>query len=515
MTTASLLDLDDPRARDRAIAGGKAALLASARAEGLPVVDGVVVAMTASDPAFAAGASALEQPGGHGSARRHALQCQPDAGLVDELAERVRALGEPVIVRSSALVEDDGAWSGAFASMGDVEADDLSAALRSCWASSFSPDVLERREEMDTPVEDLQLALLVQRHLDTTAAGTAEVVEDGSVRVVATAGSPAALMQGWDVGATFLVSGSEVTHASGQAAVDESTIAAAAALALQANQVVGASSIEWGAADRRMYLLQCRRSADDATEAPRADAQELTTAGFDTDLADPVVLRVATVLARYRGSTGLDLVLPWAAGMPSLPPVDDAMPAADAHTLSGELAAGAWDMPADAARDATAKVMAALRAGDVQSAVARLRGCRSVDGQLAAAVLAAVEEMDNEERSAALRWEPFLHDVARANDHCTTGEGIVPGVGAGAAVFLTDPWSASVRPGQVMFLDRPLPGFAPLLWRASGVVCRGGGAAAHLFEVAGSLGVPTVVGEVAATPGQLVSVDGSGKVWTA
>jgi phosphohistidine swiveling domain-containing protein len=66
-----------------------------------------------------------------------------------------------------------------------------------------------------------------------------------------------------------------------------------------------------------------------------------------------------------------------------------------------------------------------------------------------------------------------------------------------------------------MFLDRPLPGFAPLLWRASALVCRGGGAAAHLFEVAGSLGVPTVVGEVDAAPGQLVSVDGAGSVWTA
>ena len=512
MTVTSLLDLDDPRARDRAIAGGKAALLATARAQGLPVVDGVVVPMIASGPAFKAGATALEQPGGHGAARRRALQCAPDAALVDELVDRVRALGEPVIVRSSALVEDDGAWSGAFASMGDVEADDLSAALRSCWASSFSPDVLERREEMATPVEDLQLALLVQRHLQTDAAGTAEIGDDGSVRVVATAGSPAALMQGWDVGETFLVRGSDVAHVSGNAKVGEDTVAAAAALAVRAQAVVGASSIEWGAHDGAVYLLQCRRSSA-APDDDRAAAGEST--GFDPDLADPAVLRAATAVARYRGSTGFDLVLPWAVGMPALPSADGAAGVDDVHRVSDELAAAAWGVPAEAARARTTEVIAALRGGDVTSALDRLRQCRPVDPALAAAVLAAVEEMDNAERSAALRWEPFLHDVARANGECTQGTGIVPGVGAGAAVFLSDPWTAVVRPGQVMFLDRPLPGFSPLLWRASALVCRGGGAAAHLFEVASSLGVPTVVGEVAAAPGQLVSVDGSGQVWTA
>ena len=515
MTGALLLDLDDPRACDPAVAGGKAALLAAARAEGLPVVDGVVVPRSASGAAFGAGVSALREPGGRGAARRHALQCSPDPALLDALVTRVMALGEPVIVRSSALVEDDGSWSGAFASMGDVEAHDLASALRSCWASSFSPDVLERREEMDTPVADLQLALLVQRHLDTDAAGTAEVQPDGSVRVVATAGSPAALMQGWDVGATFAVRGSDLVPLSGSAQVEHSAVAGAAALAVRAHHVVGATSIEWGASGGQVYLLQCRRSTPAA--GPVVPASEPGEA--DPALAEPAVVRVARVLARYRGCTGFDLVLPWALGLPELPaPAPAPVPAASgtvAQRLSGDLAATAWGLPAAEAAAAATQVLAALRSGNIQDAVDRIGRCVPVDAAAAAALLAAVEQLPNAERSAALRWEPFLHDVARATGHPTDGTGIVPGIGAGAAAVLFDPWTAVVRTGEVMFLDRPLPGFSPLLWRASALVCRGGGAAAHLFEVASSLGVPTVVAEVDVTPGQLVSVDGAGLVWTA
>ena len=45
-----------------------------------------------------------------------------------------------------------------------------------------------------------------------------------------------------------------------------------------------------------------------------------------------------------------------------------------------------------------------------------------------------------------------------------------------------------------MLVDRPVPGLAPLLFGARGVIARAGAAGSHLAEVARSLGVPMVVG---------------------
>ena len=45
-----------------------------------------------------------------------------------------------------------------------------------------------------------------------------------------------------------------------------------------------------------------------------------------------------------------------------------------------------------------------------------------------------------------------------------------------------------------MLVDRPVPGLAPLLFGARGVIARAGAASSHLAEVARSLGVPMVIG---------------------
>ncbi len=47
---------------------------------------------------------------------------------------------------------------------------------------------------------------------------------------------------------------------------------------------------------------------------------------------------------------------------------------------------------------------------------------------------------------------------------------------------------------DVVVVERPLPALASLLWTASALVAVAGNPAAHLMEVAGSLGVPTVLG---------------------
>ena len=45
-----------------------------------------------------------------------------------------------------------------------------------------------------------------------------------------------------------------------------------------------------------------------------------------------------------------------------------------------------------------------------------------------------------------------------------------------------------------MLVERPVPGLAPLLFGARGVISRSGAAGSHLAEVARSLGVPMVTG---------------------
>ena len=57
------------------------------------------------------------------------------------------------MVRSSTTADDDGRWAGAFASYLDVGRELLPVAVRGCWASVFSRDVLARCEQVGSAVE--------------------------------------------------------------------------------------------------------------------------------------------------------------------------------------------------------------------------------------------------------------------------------------------------------------------------------------------------------------------------
>ncbi|MBV8151669.1 MAG: hypothetical protein JOY59_08935 [Candidatus Eremiobacteraeota bacterium] len=73
-------------------------------------------------------------------------------------------------------------------------------------------------------------------------------------------------------------------------------------------------------------------------------------------------------------------------------------------------------------------------------------------------------------------------------------EAVIAGVGRGVGRYLEFPQEGgALPPGSVLIVARPLAAFAPLLWNAAGLVCRAGGAGAHLIEVARSLDVPTVM----------------------
>jgi phosphohistidine swiveling domain-containing protein len=75
------------------------------------------------------------------------------------------------------------------------------------------------------------------------------------------------------------------------------------------------------------------------------------------------------------------------------------------------------------------------------------------------------------------------------------GRPAVPGTAAGPLVACRphQPAARDCR-GAIVLVDRPVPGLAPLLFGARGVISRAGAASSHLAEVARSLGVPMVVG---------------------
>jgi len=75
------------------------------------------------------------------------------------------------------------------------------------------------------------------------------------------------------------------------------------------------------------------------------------------------------------------------------------------------------------------------------------------------------------------------------------GRPAVPGTAAGPLVACA-PHERAARDcrGAIVLVDRPVPGLAPLLFGARGVISRAGAAGSHLAGVARSLGVPMVVG---------------------
>ncbi|HEX2370336.1 MAG TPA: PEP/pyruvate-binding domain-containing protein, partial [Acidimicrobiia bacterium] len=187
-----VIDLDDDLAADPAVAGAKAAWLARGRRSGLPVLPGVVVMSAASAPHVATGVDALQRRGS-GGARLEVSQKSLDDELVAELDGI--PLGEPFVVRSSSLLEDAGVWSGAFTSYLGINRAELPVAIAGCWASLFSPAVLDRQGTMGIQPGFVPLALLVQPEVSSEWSGVARF-EGSSVTIDAVQGPPAPLVQG-------------------------------------------------------------------------------------------------------------------------------------------------------------------------------------------------------------------------------------------------------------------------------------------------------------------------------
>lgn len=198
-----------------ATVGPKAANLAALGRAGLPVPDGFCLPARAYRMQIAALGledtsrevfSAEDMP-----ARRAALQMrmklmeEPVAPAIREplLAawrEMIHRAQSPVVVRSSALVEDrDGSsFAGQFESyLGIDNETDFLTAVRACWAALWAPRALRYMATHDLDPAGTAMALLIQPLVAArTAGGGLSQTAEGGMLINATPGLGAAIAQG-------------------------------------------------------------------------------------------------------------------------------------------------------------------------------------------------------------------------------------------------------------------------------------------------------------------------------
>ena len=550
-----LIDLDDERAEDPGQTGAKAAWLARGRRAGLPVLPGVVVPTGASRDAMTRGLEVMAVRGSGGARLSISQEPLPD-DLTAAVVQAAGTLGDPLVVRSSSVLEGGGEWSGAFTSYLDIHPHETPVAVRGCWASAFTVHTLERYEAVGIEPGSAPMAVLIQPALDPEFGGVARLT-DGEVTVIGVAGSPAPLVQGWDPGSHALVSSSGAVR--GDAALvlmGMELIESVAETLRAADEALGANSCEWASIDGKVTLLQLMRSEERPAvtlEVPEA-------------LFRPEIDGLARLVRRFPGPLGEELVLPWAVAAPERF-LDDVTPAdvepfealSEAINQVRTLIAEVWHGPKPAAVDRAAEALRDLRSDDPDRALSAFAGLATPDPERSSLVLGLLKRARmglveagavsqpalgwhlssgdalailRQGRASVLRtrigfdrWEPFDASVVIARDRVVEGMAAASGIAVGRMCFISDPRDSSFfRPRDVVVGTHPLPNLAALLWDASALITTGGGPAAHLFESARALAIPAVAsvhlegllgGSLVELNGRFsLAVDGNaGQVW--
>jgi hypothetical protein len=290
-------------------------------------------------------------------------------------------------------------------------------------------------------------------------------------------------------------------------------VASASALARASADATGDPRVEWGWDGSTTWLLQ-------SSPAPRVEPASVVSE-FAGEA--PRLVALARTVASFRGPLADELVVPWALGADRevvtepLSVADPLVALDEARRLAASLTSDVWGLRVDAANAAAGDAARQLLGGDAvelphspDARGHRIVGLLSAVGNHLArtGVLpdarlvwrlssAEVERAlgDGIRRSPAVgpdRWEPFVAGIALRYGSRRHGVAAAPGLGAGP-VHVVD--GAAAPPARaVLAAGLPLPRLAPLLWQASAIVSAGGSPAAHLFEVARSLGIPAAVG---------------------
>jgi hypothetical protein len=320
----SVLRLEDVRAGDTAVAGGKGANLGALIAAGFPVPRGYLIAGHASvEPAGMAreiaGLSQDLSPADLAlrcsNLQRLILTSEIPASLADQIRqahERLVAESGPdtlCVVRSSATAEDlaGASFAGQHGTYYYVDGARLLEMVRHCWASLWSPEAASYRSTHGIPHGSVRMAVVVQRMVPSEVSGiafTANPVtgERGEVVVESSFGMGAAIVDGRVTpdrhvfargeglplrerriaqkrflvptrlpapGAERLVPIPSARQRAESLSADEAR--AVARWALRCEERFGApQDVEWAMADGQFHLLQSRPIT--TLERPRAEA---------------------------------------------------------------------------------------------------------------------------------------------------------------------------------------------------------------------------------------------------
>ena len=213
--------------------------------------------------------------------------------LPPEVAAEISALSGKFAVRSSATCESlpGASFAGQFQSFLDVEdAEQASAAIRSCWASLWSVPALRYRASGPSTAVPPGMAVLIQRFVAASISGTA-TVQEGRVDVEATWGLGSSVMSGLVVPDrySFDARGKLLSHAAGfknvragaaggnltwrrirgdqraETSLTEIQAHEVVQVALRAAAVTGQPvEIEWLFEGDRIWLVQARRTDGEA-----------------------------------------------------------------------------------------------------------------------------------------------------------------------------------------------------------------------------------------------------------
>jgi rifampicin phosphotransferase len=260
-----ILWLDREAATDPRQTGGKGANLARLVRLGVPVPSGFVVTTESYRATVLANGLTEAEP----EARRERL---PHSDIPTEIAGAVigayKRLGEgAVAVRSSATAEDlaDASFAGQHDTFLNVTGSDaLLDAVRSCWASLWSPRAVDYRARRGWNDTDLALAVVVQEMVAADWAGvlfTVDPVTGASDRILieAVAGLGESLVSGQASGERQILDKGSFRRVEGVDPLPDGVAAELGRLATTIEAAFGGpQDIEWAHADRRTLILQAR-----------------------------------------------------------------------------------------------------------------------------------------------------------------------------------------------------------------------------------------------------------------
>ena len=311
-----VLPLGDSSAMEVSVVGGKSAGLSRALNAGLPVLDGFTLAVEASATTLSAAAAVLNERGS-GAARLAIMKTEFPEPLICELDEAAKQLPEPLIVRSSVVLEHDGRWAGAFASLSELRREEVPKAIRSIWAGVFAMETLDRFEAAGIKPESALAGALIQPEIFPDYGGSASVDRRGIVSVAAVAGSPRDLLAGWVPGVQgFVAANGEVSGAEVSALLGEDLLGRVATLTRQVEAELKCNLIEWAACGDDLVLLQVMEtlSPGGGKGIEGGGAEEGGDGGgmvLPAALGLPQARKMARLVAEYPGSLGEELVLSW------------------------------------------------------------------------------------------------------------------------------------------------------------------------------------------------------------